>query len=1386
MPTQIELLQEAYSRGILPDAKKPYYEEAVRRGLIGGSDPNVGDDGGSLPGPSDWQSKANEEIDSRGLQPDNPSDAGTMLAIRDAYRTQYGNAQDQAQPTSGQEMIAGQQAAQQTDDNDHGQFASALIEALHPAGQVMAGLEDTLAPAVGLVSPDAAQNMRQGAQQLQDIRGNTGSVGGTVGGLAGNIPMFLNPLLAGGVAAGETYHGIEEQKDAGANISGGAEALDVVGQGVLNAAMSKLFAGNVTGGASNAIRQQLAEYVPDMVAKLGARAAVGALINAGQGLASNTLTKETVDPNQSITQGLLKNALLGAGMETGIGALHDLRGGQSAGANDGGVDQGTVDGPAASVERPAVEPSAAAGDKAGNSQAAFADATFESPNGTDPATEARLNAPAADEAAPVSDRPKGDISFADPVQARDIAAARAGAIEKPMYVYPSDGKYAVDSRQPPFDAIRINPDGTHEMAKAPDDTPPAVERRGKSPEAAVSANAEATPAVKTYSSRDMVNYIKIKSEDADLEGARQLLGDKQYVLKDVPVDSLTTRGSTEFKQGSIDKYAKMPGDKAPPVVADSGGQIIDGNRRLAAAQQRGDATIKAYVPMEEAAKVEAKPAPAPVPIAKPEPEAPVKGAAEPPDLTTLGGPAKFTDKITDWWKGGNYLRRAQATAEFDTGAAVSSLKPYVDAAEKLSPANRVAWVDSMDQGKGSTVPELRPLELINKRLNAQNIERAKALGINTDTFRESYVGFMAKKPNGMSAEVFQSRREGAESYMKERKSPSFSDYVSAIKARGLELAYDNPVKMMMAKHAEISKSLSWREEIGEMQKNGDAKTLRKGQDIPDGFSPLPGKLATDLVINSGTGKLVIRDGIAAAIRNSDENSGSSSGGWSKLLSAGRSVRYLVDTYYAGRSLKGAIGQGIGELTGGNLGGANLIRNYFRGRTAIRDLSGMLHDPATRPAGEALERAMKEGGFISGALDKPPPMNPESGVVGKAEAVARGVSGVIQKHLVQPLKIGAILQQAEYAKSRDWSPARTREYLEEATRTLDNMFGGKRGPRTLPPGIQSAMDLLTPTIDYHMAGGRMVVEGAKGALKGRLSSSPAVKSAIGELLATAAVSSIAMAVATKVHTGKSILPQSVSDLFFPRTGEKNPDGTDKRMMITSASAPLAETIEQLRKSGLATALKTIIDPAVFSIAQAIENRDFRGNIIGDSKARVLHAVKGFSPILPSNDTGKFAASDTGDYAAQLVGVRHAPKLVSRSTAEQTLSDLTSDHHSPETPDQVTHNDFRSQIAKEIKDKQPGAWQQAREAIRDGKLTPEDMVTVGKQVHETNTLKSRVQKSDLPVSELMKVWDAATPEEKRQIKPIMRAKLGQSETLAPVDKRAYLKQLIQDTQGVSNAS
>jgi hypothetical protein len=67
--------------------------------------------------------------------------------------------------------------------------------------------------------------------------------------------------------------------------------------------------------------------------------------------------------------------------------------------------------------------------------------------------------------------------------------------------------------------------------------------------------------------------------------------DAKFVLKDIPVGSVKTSNKTEKE--TVKTYAEKTGT-APPIVVYEG-EIIDGNHRMAAAKERGDKTIKAYV-----------------------------------------------------------------------------------------------------------------------------------------------------------------------------------------------------------------------------------------------------------------------------------------------------------------------------------------------------------------------------------------------------------------------------------------------------------------------------------------------------------------------------------------------------------------------------------------------------------------------------------------------------------------------------------------------------------------------------------------------------------------------------------------------------------------------
>lgn len=89
-------------------------------------------------------------------------------------------------------------------------------------------------------------------------------------------------------------------------------------------------------------------------------------------------------------------------------------------------------------------------------------------------------------------------------------------------------------------------------------------------------------------------------------------GQDAFVEIDVPIEQLDVQtlgqAESEARQQDIETYAKQPMETAPAIVAgstdDSGTfTVIDGARRVQAAQQRGDTTVKVLVPQTDAQTV---------------------------------------------------------------------------------------------------------------------------------------------------------------------------------------------------------------------------------------------------------------------------------------------------------------------------------------------------------------------------------------------------------------------------------------------------------------------------------------------------------------------------------------------------------------------------------------------------------------------------------------------------------------------------------------------------------------------------------------------------------------------------------------------------------------
>lgn len=225
------------------------------------------------------------------------------------------------------------------------------------------------------------------------------------------------------------------------------------------------------------------------------------------------------------------------------------------------------------------------------------------------------------------------------------------------------------------------------------------------------------------------------------------------------------------------------------------------------------------------------------------------------------------------------------------------------------------------------------------------------------------------------------------------------------------------------------------------------------------------------------------------------------------------------------------------------------------------------------------------------------------------------------------------------------------------------------------------------------------------------------------------------------------PQELKDYFFPKTGNKNPDGTDARISFPSyvkdefgfARHPI-DTVEHK------------LHPSFSMIAELLNNKDFYGNQIvnpDDPWTKVAGQVagyvgKGFVPYAVQNQNNIEQAG--GGIAARLapfVGVTPAPGSETHSQAQSYIADRYYAAHPNEgkTPEAAAHSkEFSASI----------------NAIRQGQtpdlssFTPAERQKIVKYAHEDPATLVEKHFAKLPLSQQLTAYDKATEAERAQYK------------------------------------
>jgi hypothetical protein len=470
-----------------------------------------------------------------------------------------------------------------------------------------------------------------------------------------------------------------------------------------------------------------------------------------------------------------------------------------------------------------------------------------------------------------------------------------------------------------------------------------------------------------------------------------------------------------------------------------------------------------------------------------------------------------------------------------------------------------------------------------------------------------------------------------------------------------------------------------------------------------------------------------------------------------------------------------------------------IVDYFRGGKARAEYlaKGLTGDPTTSIAdrivqgggrvkwddfyhsnmSEAFMTALRQKNPIGAAIRAPFALNEQLG--------ARAIMG----HLVPRLKLGAYLDLAQAEMSRlpkDASQADVQRVLGRAWDSIDNRFGelvydnlfwpkwikdvGQVSTRALGWNVGTVRELGGAAVDT----GKYVNDLARGRTP-HLSSRMAYATSLG-VIGTA----FAGAMINKLYTGQN--PRDVKDLIFPRTGRLTPDGHEERIKLPTYAADTYEFAHDPQQT-----VANKMSDLTTALIELAENKDRRNVQIRNPDAGVgeqlgqtgKYLARKFEPISVSN--ARRASEDGRSPVSGFLGLSQAPASVGRSKAEQLIYDYTRSEDT-RTLEEEGRREQRQALRNDLK---AGDRSDARELARSGTLGRRSILQTAKGA-QLNALQAGFKR--LTADQALKVYEAATPEERGALRPLLSTKLQRTLRDAPRNDLPAYKERVNRARGL----
>lgn len=738
--------------------------------------------------------------------------------------------------------------------------------------------------------------------------------------------------------------------------------------------------------------------------------------------------------------------------------------------------------------------------------------------------------------------------------------------------------------------------------------------------------------------------------------------------------------------------------------------------------------------------------------------------------------------------------------------------------------------DKAERGLKQTNPALQPIADAIRTIYNDRAKQVQALGTGKlAVLIKDYMGHLYEKPAAAAKTLvgLASKRplQGDKGFLKARKIPFQSDAIAA----GLKPITDNPVSMMMLKVHQMDKFITAHQTFNEMKSAGLMKKIR-ARDVmkmqAKGYEKIDDNIATIFAKPSRRGAVQVAgywmapETVANVVNNylspglsSSKLFGAAFRGYRALGNTMNQVQLGLSFFHGafvsydsavssfalglknlakGRVLTG--GRQIGEaltLVGPSIRAwrnGDLIMKEWRspGSTtpeiatlvdAMKAGGGRINMDAAHATNwrSSLKKAWKEGNVLGSMFRLP------------GAAIETMASPILEK-MVPKIKAGVFFEMAQHElKNLGPSPDRmaVREAMSKAWDSVDNRMGelvydnlfwhktvkdlAMASTRSVGWNLGTLREVGGGLLDI----GRNVASGTVGRGRNLEFSHRAAYT-----VALPLMTGILGAIIHKAMTGED--PKELKDYYFPKTGQKDKDGHDVRLTLPSY---MKDVFAYAADPTATLAHKT--HPMVNTIMEMLSNKDYYGTKIRNEDDPIVkqaldlakHAGEGFVPFGAKEVKKLYEEGQGAKSLLPLVGITQARKDITNSKAELMASKLAGDSIPPgnRTSEDAERQQLVRELANNLKAKQPGAMDAIKTALKEGKI-PESAIATIKD-HLLHSSFERTVKH-LNVEDAMKVWDVATPEEKRSMAPFLFPHAIHAENIAPEKKKAILERLARD--------